>query len=200
MMKKPGESNPEKHTKSWCALPDPYPEPIVSRPNLFYATLLLEDYAGNVSELTAINQYLHHHFMFDDQYEDLAELEECIAIIEMHHLELLAERILLLGVNPKYRTLTDNSPIFWDASYVFYGTNVCDRLASDITAEKQAIKQYRNHHFLIEDIYIKRLLERIIKDEEYHLKLFTQAAANYCPELFRDINGSSEQDNSTTTC
>lgn len=96
MVKKTDESHAEKHTKSWCALPDHYPEPNVTQPNFFYATLLLEDYAGNVSELTAINQYMHHHFMFDDQYEDLAELEECIAIIEMHHLELLAESILLL--------------------------------------------------------------------------------------------------------
>lgn len=194
MMKKTGESNAEKHTKSWCALPDPYPEPRVTQQNLFYATLLLEDYAGNVSELTAINQYMHHHFMFDDKYQDLAELEECIAIIEMHHLELLAESILLLGVDPKYRTLTNNSRIFWDASYVFYGTDIRDRLAADIVAEKQAIKQYQKHHFLIEDIYIKGLLERIIKDEEYHLKLFTQAAAHYCPELFRNITGSSDQD------
>ncbi|MBP2653607.1 MAG: Mn-containing catalase [Firmicutes bacterium] len=194
MTKKNEEPNVEKRTKSWCALPDAYPKPSVCQQNLFYATLLLEDYAGNASELTAINQYMHHHFMFDDKYKDLAELEECIGIIEMHHLELLAESILLLGVDPKYRTLTNNSPTFWDASYVFYGTDIYDMLAADIVAEKQAIKQYRKHHFLIEDIHIKGLLERIIKDEEYHLKLFTQAASHYCPELFRKITGSSDQD------
>jgi len=190
MIKKNGESDAKKHTKSWCALPEPYPESKVIQPNFFYATLLLEDYAGNVSELTAINQYMYHHFMFDDQYEDLAELEECIAIIEMHHLELLAKNIFLLGVDPKYRTITDNSPMFWDASYVFYGTDSCDRLAADIAAEKQAIKQYRKHHHLIDDIHIKRLLERIIKDEEYHLKLFTQAASCYYPDVFRNIEKS----------
>lgn len=176
-----------EHAKHWCALSDPYPEPKVTQPNLYYASLLLEDYAGNASELTAINQYMHHHFMFDNKYEDLAELEECIAIIEMHHLELLAGTILLLGVDPKYRTITNNSQTFWDATYVFYGTDICDRLAADIAAEKQAIKKYRKHHYLIDDIHIKILLERIIKDEEYHLKLFTQAACRYCPELFRDI-------------
>jgi bacterioferritin len=65
--------------------------------------LLLEDYAGAVSELTAINQYFYHHLVFEDKYEDLAELEECISIIEMMHLELLGETILMLGVDPKYR-------------------------------------------------------------------------------------------------
>jgi bacterioferritin len=179
---KSGRSNNEEHTRRWCALPDPYPDPKVSQPNFYYATLLLEDYAGVVSELTAINLYMHHHFMFEDRYEDLAELEECIAIIEMHHLELLAQTILLLGVDPKYRTLTNNSPTFWDASYVFYGKEICDRLAADIAAEKQAIRQYRKHQHLIDDIHIQNLLERIIKDEEYHLMLFTQAASRYCPE------------------
>jgi bacterioferritin len=169
--------------KHWCALPEPYPRPKVVQQNLYYASLLLEDYAGNVSELTAINQYMHHHFMFDNHYQDLAELEECIAIIEMHHLELLAETIIRLGVEPKYRTITNNSKFFWDASYVYYGKDVYDRLAADIAAEKQAIKNYRKHCYLIEDIHVKKLLERIIKDEEYHLKLFTEAMGQYCPDL-----------------
>jgi bacterioferritin len=177
--------NHEEHTKRWCALAAPYPAPEVAQPNLYFATLLLEDYAGAISELTAINQYMYHHFMFDGQYEDLAELEECIAIIEMHHLELLAQTILLLGVDPMYRTITNNSPKFWDASFVFYGADICDRLAADIAAEKQAIKQYRKHQCLINDMHIKNLLERIILDEKYHLRLFAKAAARYCPELYR---------------
>jgi bacterioferritin len=184
MTSHPGGSDDNIHTRRWCSLPDHYPEPRVSQPNYYYATLLLEDYAGSISELTAINQYVHHHFMFHSQYKDLAELEKCISIIEMHHLELLAKTLLLLGVDPKYRTITNNSNTFWNASYVFYGSEVCDRLASDIAAEKDAIRQYRKHQYLIDDIHIKQLLERIIKDEEYHLNLFSQAASQYCPGLF----------------
>lgn len=170
------------HTNRWCALPAPYPEPKVVRPNHYYAMLLLEDYAGVGGEMTAINQYFYHHLTFE-QYEDLAELEECISIIEMHHLELLGETIKLLGVAPEYRTLTHNKPKYWDASYVYYGTNVCDRLAADIAAEKGAIVQYRQHQQLIEDPNIKALLERIIMDEEHHLKLFNEAVARYCPGI-----------------
>ena len=172
----------DPHINRWCALPEPYPEPRVVRPNHFYAMLLLEDYVGNVSEMTAINQYFYHHLTFKN-YEDLAELEECIAIIEMHHLELLGETILLLGVAPEFRTTTNNHPAYWNASYVYYGNNLCDRLASDITAEKMAIQQYRQHQQLIDDPNIKELLERIIKDEEYHLRLFSEAAARYCPGM-----------------
>lgn len=186
MADKTGEYNGDRHLpKQWCNLPDPYPKPKVVQPNFYYATLLLEDYAGSVSELTAINQYIHHHVVFHDEYEELSDLERCVAIVEMYHLELLAETILLLGVDPKYRTLTCNCSTFWDASYVFYGKGVCDRLAADIAAEKQAIKQYKMHQCLIEDVYIQEMLERILKDEKHHLELFRQAANRYCPDLCR---------------
>lgn len=174
--------NTDPHLNRWCALPYPYPEPRVTRENHYYAMLLLEDYAGNVSEMTAINQYFYHYLTFE-KYRDLAELEECISIIEMYHLELLGETIRLLGVNPEYRTLTHNRTNYWSASYVYYGNNICDRLAADIAAEKSAIQQYRFHQSLIDDPYIKELLERIILDEEHHLKLFRDAAAKYCPGI-----------------
>jgi len=170
----------DPHLNRWCAFPEPYPEPRVVRPNHYYAMLLLEDYAGTVSEMTAINQYFYHHLTFET-YNDLAELEECISIIEMHHLELLGETIQLLGVPPEFRTLTNNRANYWNASYVYYGNNICDRLAADIAAEKAAIQNYRFHQYIIDDPNIKQLLERIIKDEEHHLRLFSEAAAKYCP-------------------
>ena len=176
-------SNTNAHLKRWCALPNPYPEPRVLRPNHNYALILLEDYAGSVSELTAINQYFYHYLTFEEKYENLAELEECISIIEMYHLELLGKTIQMLGLPPKYWTLNNNRPTFWNASYVCYGKDVCDRLFADIAAEEKAIKQYRLHQKMIDDPYIKELLERIIMDEEHHLQLFRQAAAVHCPDV-----------------
>ncbi|MFA7468220.1 MAG: ferritin-like domain-containing protein [Desulfotomaculaceae bacterium] len=169
-----------EHIRRWCALPVPYPEVKVQRPNRFYAELLLEDYAGQVSEMTAINQYFHHHIMFEERYPDLAELEECLSIIEMWHFEMLGETIRLLGVDPQFRTLTTNKQTYWCANYVYYGTALCDRLAADVAAEKAAIASYREHQRLIRDPYIVEMLERIIMDEEHHLKLFTEAMNKYC--------------------
>ncbi|HEX2953233.1 MAG TPA: manganese catalase family protein [Bacillota bacterium] len=168
----------DPHLRKACSLPEPYPKPKVTGPNLFYANLLLEDYSGVVSEMTAINQYIYHHFTFHGPYENLAELEECISLIEMKHLELLAETILLLGVAPEFRTYTANYPVYWNASYVYYGVDVCDRLSADITAETQAIHNYCQHQQLIEDPHIKNLLERIIMDERHHLELFRTAMGN----------------------
>lgn len=173
----------EEHVNRWCALQAPYPEPRVLRPNRYYAMLLLEDYAGTVSEMTAINQYFYHYLTFEENYDDLAKLEECISIIEMFHLELLGETIRMLGVAPEYRTITNNQTVFWNATYVYYGHDVCDRLAADIAAEKRAIQTYRLHRQMIDDPYIKELLERIIMDEQHHLRLFSDYAQKYCPGI-----------------
>lgn len=136
-----------------------------------------------VSEMTAINQYIYHHltFEFTKDLSELAKLEECISIIEMYHLELLGETIYLLGIDPEFKILDKGRQIYWNASYVYYGEKVCDRLAADIEAERKAISQYKEHRQLIRDPHIQKLLERIILDEEYHLKLFMQAASQYCP-------------------
>ena len=171
-----------EHLKRWCALPFPYPEVKVQKPNRFYAELLLEDYAGQVSEMTAINQYFHHYLMFEEKYPELAELEECISIIEMGHLEMLGKTVRMLGVDPRLRTLTKNKETYWCADNVYYGNADCDRLAADIAAEKSAIAKYKEHQRIIGDPHIVEMLQRIIIDEEYHLKLFTQAMHKYCPQ------------------
>jgi bacterioferritin len=145
--------------------------------------LLLEDYAGAVSEMTAINQYFYHYLTFEEKHDDIAELEECVSIIEMYHLELLGKTIRLLGVAPEYRTITNNRVIYWNASFVYYGQGICDRLAADIAAERMAIQNYRQHQQLIGDPYIKELLERIIMDEQHHLQLFTNYMQKYCPGM-----------------
>lgn len=91
-----------------CAYPAPYPEVRVARPNKEYAYLLLEDYAGMVSELTAVCQYSYHHFVLENENREVADALSCIALVEMHHLEILAETIVMLGVDPRYRTVEKN--------------------------------------------------------------------------------------------
>jgi len=166
-----------------CAYPAPYPEIRVARPNPTYARLLLEDYAGAVSETGAILQYNYHHFVLHNQYSEVADLLACISLVEMHHQEMLAETIMQLGVDPRYRVFTvTNEEKYWDASYIFYGIDLCDRISADIASEWAAIASYREHQHLIDDPYIKALLERIILDEMYHITLFHQIMQKYCSQ------------------
>jgi len=170
------------------AHPAPYPEIRVARKDPYYAKLLLEDYAGAISELTAITQYMYHYFVLESEYEDVARLLSGIGIVEMHHQEMLAETIWKLGVDPRYRTIEKNEmERYWDANFVFYGTSLCDRISADIAGEWAAISNYRRHQQMIDDPYIKRILARIILDELHHIELFNQVLRKYCePHLFRN--------------
>ena len=159
-------------------LPEPYPPIKVECPNLDYARLLLDDYAGITSEMTAIHQYLFHHNNMPKEFAEVAELLEGVAVAEMLHLEILAELIGLLGQPPVYM---DGHGQFWNAGCVPYAIGQpCEQLRINIESERTAIRNYRHHMEMINDRYIKAVLARIIKDEELHLSLFNKAYRRYC--------------------
>ncbi|MDD3340628.1 MAG: manganese catalase family protein [Bacilli bacterium] len=161
------------HYNKSCKSKAPYPEIKVLEPNIYYATLLKEDYAGFVSEFSALTQYVYHSFVTERIDEEIAEMLECISIVEMHHLKILAKLIDLLGEKPVY--CAQNR--LWNGSYVDYGHHLLEQLQADLESEYQAINQYQYHITLIKDPYIQAVLKRIIEDEEVHVTLFKEAIA-----------------------
>lgn len=152
----------------------PYPKVQVEKKNYYYASLLKQDYTGDVSELTAILLYSYQHIIKDKTLEEIAKIIHEISIVEMLHLELLGETITLLGGNADFSI---NNPInyqkeYWNASLVNYETDIKKILKIDIESEKKAIINYQKHYLMIEDKYIRSLLERIIEDEKRHLVIF----------------------------
>lgn len=170
----------ERHLRSKYSDPSPYPEVKVLSPNLNYAEILMDDYSGVVSEFTAINQYLYHHFLFEKTDKELGDLLENVSITEMHHMEILAETILKLGLNPLIRGSNSTNGNFWSGSFVYYGSNLCEQLKADIDAEYKAIAEYQKHIIYIKDPQIQAILRRIILDEKVHIRLFNEALLKYC--------------------
>lgn len=168
---------PMRRQRVVVTAPGPYPEPAVKGQSPEYAALLLEDYAGRVSEFTATAQYIYHHLVVPEGYEWIGDLLEDTAIVEMHHLELLGETIRLLGADPRYYA---QDGVYWTARHVAYREGLRQQLEADIEAERAAIAQYERHYALIADQHIRRLLARIIADEQLHLYLF-RWALNYVP-------------------
>lgn len=166
-----------KHTK--YIIDAPYPEPKVEGKSIQYANLLLQDYAGAVSEFTAISLYSYQHFVSDDRYKEYAKIIGEISMVEMKHLELLGETIKLLGVKPAYVSSVCPCGQIWTASYVNFTDKIKEMLLEDIKAEQKAIANYKYHLSLISDKYIKKLLERIIPDEQLHLKIFKELYQKY---------------------
>jgi bacterioferritin len=107
-------------------------------------------------EHAAIVQYLQHAYAIGEG-EEAGEIE-AIAREEMRHFDWLAEAIVELGGKPDMARgevdLAGNGPVEW--------------MARDILAEERAIAQYKAHIAAIDDESIKRLLRRILSDEESH--------------------------------
>lgn len=160
------------HSKQLYSLAEPYPIPKVICENHYYASILLEDYAGIFGELTAINQYIYHYITLQDSYPEISILTRQVAITEMHHLELLGKIIQLLGELPVMHFADYDVMKFWNAKFVYYNGDVYDKLSANIKHEATAIHNYRSHQQQIDDPFIRKVLERIILDEKYHLQLF----------------------------
>lgn len=117
-------------------------------------------------ELAVIAQYMRHHYLVTGP-EGLALADEFkdIAITEMKHAEMLAERIDYLGGDP---TITPE-PILTGA------VTLKEMAAEDYDAEIDAIARYRAGIKVAraeDDSVTKRLLQSILADEEDHHKTF----------------------------
>ena len=165
------------HMRPGYADPSPYPEVKVTAPNKYYAKIIMDDYAGRISEFSAISQYLYHKFSMSSQYSELAGIIGNISIVEMHHMEMLAKIIKLLGYEPLFQ---NSANIPWNAKYVYYGKDVCDQLRGDLKSEFEAIHIYEQNIQVIKDPYIQDVLNRIILDEKVHVKIFEEQIKKYC--------------------
>lgn len=151
-----------------------YPIPRVEKKNREYAELLMQDYAGKVSEDTAVHLYFYQHMLHEGKNEELANALREIAITEMHHLSLLGETIKLLGGDPIFYTKDAGTETYipWTASNVNYEKELKKQIELDIESETLAIRNYQIHRDLIDDKYIKEMLTYIIGDERKHLEIF----------------------------
>jgi bacterioferritin len=123
-------------------------------------------------ELEAVHQYMYWHFHLDDQgFGPLSALLRRTAIMEMEHVERLAERILFLkgdvdmvSAGP-VRRITDPSEI----------------LAAAAKMEQQSASDYNRAAIECSanaDAVSKRIFEELVADEEAHFDAFDKQLEN----------------------
>lgn len=136
--------------------------------------LLNEDLEG---EHGAIIQYLGHAYAMGEG--ELACEIEAIAREEMRHLDWLAETIVELGGKPSMKR----------GKMRMEGALVPDWMKNDVLLEDDAITMYKEHIKIIGDRKIKRLLKRILSDEESHHGQFAHFIEKAKKEGLRDLRG-----------
>ena len=125
----------------------------------------------------AIIQYLNHAYAVGEG-EMSCEIE-AIAREEMRHLDWLAEAIVELGGKPSLKRGTMRMG----------GKTVPDWMQNDVSLEELAIKNYQEQIKLIDDPRIKRLLKRILADEQAHHKDFEHFVEKSARENAEDHRG-----------
>lgn len=162
----------------------PYPPIKVKEPNLEYAQIISNDFAGIVSEFGAIAQYVNHQIRLNLIAQKASQTLLAISKAEMIHMEMLGKLIIKLGGDVNYCFYNKNSKKCseWKTEYINYGTNYINMILMDINDEYKAIKQYEEHIKEIKDENIQKILKRIIEDEKYHIELLSGLVRDYNSE------------------
>ena len=117
-------------------------------------------------ELTAILQYMSQHYELEDQdFNKLGDAIKKIAIVEMKHAEMLAERILFLN-GP-----TTSQP----DGKAKKGEEIPGLLATDKKLESEAMGMYNKSASLCaaeHDMVSKEIFDKLLADEEDHFNYF----------------------------
>lgn len=127
---------------------------------------------GVADELQAVHQYMYWHFHLDDQgFGPLAAMFKRVAIMEMGHVERLADRILFLKGDVE---MVPAGPV----EKVIDPQKILERAAA---MEKEATVVYNK--FAIEssqnaDAISKQMFESLVGDEEIHFDEFDKQLDN----------------------
>ena len=130
----------------------------------------------------AIIQYLGHAYAMGEG--EMSCEVEAMSREEMRHLDWLAETVVGLGGVPSLERGTMRKG----------GKEVTEWMANDVLLEEGAITQYKEHIEMIDNPKIKRLLKRILADEESHHGDFEHFVEKSKREGMKDIRGDHKDD------
>ena len=137
--------------------------------------LLNQDLEG---EHAAIVQYLTQAYAMGEG--EMACEIEAIAREEMRHLDWLAETIVEMGGVPSLKR----------GKMRMDGESVPEWMKNNVLLEEDAMAPYREHIKVIDNPKIKRLLKRILSDEESHHGDFMHFVEKARKEDAEDLRGS----------
>lgn len=157
----------------------PYPPIKVQAPNKEYANLLMDDFAGPKGEFSAMSMYFYHHYTAGEDTGEYGVMAMRIAIAEMHHMDILASIIDKLGGDPVFRSSTKTNEQYWNAKDLVYSRDLHESLQIALEGETNAIATYLKHLKMIDDPFVKYIIERIIVDERLHRSYISQMLDTY---------------------
>lgn len=146
-----------------------YPQIVNAADDPKVVAILKDLLSSRQGEIAGILQYFYQSRIANSTDEDVARLLEEVSIVEMGHMELLMNAIVMFGGTPIYNNSRGQ---YFNASYINYSIKLKDMLDNNIVAEQSAIQDYTNAQRLVSNQSLKDLFARIIEDEQIHLQTF----------------------------
>lgn len=153
------------------ALSAPYPKICAEEENPLYARMILDNIGGNISEMSAVSLYLYNQLLLGSK-KIFSQAFQGISIVEMHHLQIFGKLALRLGENPRLWTYRGARTYYWTPAYNSYPTRLSSMLENAVRSEEQAVRKYAQQARQIKDCRVVAVLNRIIEDEELHIKIY----------------------------
>lgn len=150
----------------------PWPEVTVTEQNPRYAAAMLSNMGSCSSEMSTISLYLYNSFITRKLFSDISQCFHKISIVEMHHLEVFGELSLLLGADPRLWSRAKGRMRYWSPACNRYPSQLGPLIANALAGEEEAVRTYQAQASWIRDCRIQALLNRIIADEQCHIKIF----------------------------
>lgn len=169
----------------------PYPAVQVEAKNGRYAHAMLNNIGSRHSEISTIALYVYNSTITREAAEEISFCFHKISVVEMHHLSIFAQLALLLGADPRLWSMERKQGgmnlwnsnrygmKYWNAGYNSYTAQLPQMLKNAIAGERKAIEIYQKQCEWIKDENIRSNLERIILDEELHVKILCQLHQEY---------------------
>lgn len=159
----------------------PYPPLDKITKDLKSAQIIAPSYAGYHGELTAILQYVYHHFYFAQEGDDeTASVLVGISVCEMQHLDIIGEMLIKLGVDPVFTQVPPYPCGFFTSEKVSYSKTAHKMLIDDVSGEMLAIREYDRELSLLDNEQVASVIERIRLDEELHVKALKDRLSLIC--------------------
>ena len=164
------ESNSTGECPVTLNLPYPPVQPESCRPEYAYA--MLSNVGSDNSEMSAVCLYFYNSVLLTQEFPNFAGLFHQISIVEMHHLDIFASFAFQMGLDPRLWSMKNRHMSYWTPAYNRYPRIIRMVIENSIRGEIATIDKYTRQAESIKDANIVENLNRIILDEQHHIKLF----------------------------
>lgn len=157
----------------------PYPSQETVKPNAHDLNMIYKNYAGIISELTAVTQYFYNHlYANSSENEEIGKILLDIAIAEMTHLNIFGQLVINLGGDAKMMYPRNCNLVWWNGNIINYQQEIKKILKSAIELERKTIDCYLYQAKIAKQEIVSEILLRVVLDERLHLEVFENLLAD----------------------